>query len=43
MNNPKSGWTPANRFGVKVRVTLFRNSSRRPARARRGDLGGREG
>lgn len=43
MNSPRIGWTPANRFGVKVRVPLSRKRSRRHTRARRGDLVGREG
>lgn len=36
MNKPKTGWTPANRFGVKVVVMLSRKrrSKGRKAQAR---------
>jgi hypothetical protein len=43
MNSPKIGWTPANRFGVKVKVSLSRRRPRRHLRERRADRCGREG
>jgi hypothetical protein len=42
MNSPKVSWIPANRFGVKVRVSLSHKRSRRHAGTRRAELGGRE-
>lgn len=43
MNSPKIGWNPANRFGVKVKVSLSRRRPRRHSRERRVDRCGKEG